>query len=143
MRTIAWETAFRIALRDCSKEVRAVGGRYKCDFGEGRLHAIKHVFFIEDFCESQGAVITIKDFHAFLDIKRYKDQAREINSRKYLSEDLSCQFSQSMECLISALHPELLSGRYWKPAGAAAHDLILVKGGKGQLVVGKGVESIG
>ena len=48
--TIAWETAFRKALRDSSKEVRAVGGQYKCDLGEGRLHAIKHIFFAEDFC---------------------------------------------------------------------------------------------
>ena len=43
MRTIARETAFQIALRSCSEEV-AGEGQYICDFGEGRVHAIKHTF---------------------------------------------------------------------------------------------------
>ena len=43
MRSIAQETAPQIALRNFSKEV---GGRsvYICDFGEGGVHAIKHIF---------------------------------------------------------------------------------------------------
>ena len=46
MKIIALETAFLIALRNCSEEV--VGeGQYICDFGEGRVHAIKHTFFAE------------------------------------------------------------------------------------------------
>ena len=43
MRTAAWETATQIALRDHSKET--VGqDQYVRDFGEGRVHAIKHKF---------------------------------------------------------------------------------------------------
>ena len=44
MRTAAWETASQVALRNCSKEARQKG-RCSCDFVEGRLHAIKHIFF--------------------------------------------------------------------------------------------------
>ena len=46
MKTLAQETAFQIALRNCSKEV-GVGWdvlQYMCDFGEGGIHAIKHIF---------------------------------------------------------------------------------------------------
>ena len=47
MRTIARETAFQIALRNCSKEV---GGALDiCDFGEGGVRAIKHIFFLNLF----------------------------------------------------------------------------------------------
>ena len=45
MRTIAWEAAFQIALKYCSKEERW-GGQQICDFGEGgEEHATKHIFF--------------------------------------------------------------------------------------------------
>ena len=47
MRTVAWEIALQIALRNCSEEV---GGKDICDFGEGRVHAIKYIFFSEGFC---------------------------------------------------------------------------------------------
>ena len=52
----------------------------------------------------------MKDFSAFPDVRRYKNWVHKIDSWKILSEDLFCQFFQSIECLISALHPELLSG---------------------------------
>lgn len=42
MRTMAWETAPRVALRDCSKG--SGQGRSMCDFGGGAVHAIKHLF---------------------------------------------------------------------------------------------------
>ena len=49
MKTMARETAFPIVLRNCSKEV--VGkGQDICDFGEGRVQAIKHIFFAEGCC---------------------------------------------------------------------------------------------
>ena len=38
----AQETAFRLALRKCSKEVGE--DLYICNFGEGEVHAIKHIF---------------------------------------------------------------------------------------------------
>ena len=44
MRAIAWETAFKIALRNCSKETGA-SGQYTNDFGERGMHAIKYTFF--------------------------------------------------------------------------------------------------
>ena len=50
MRTVAWETAHQIALRNCSKEV-AGKDTYICDFGKGEVHAVKHIF-VESFCWS-------------------------------------------------------------------------------------------
>ena len=32
------------------KRGRERGGQYVCDFGEARVHAIKQIFFLEDFC---------------------------------------------------------------------------------------------
>ena len=48
MRIAAQETALQIALRNCSKEARGKG-QCRCDFGEGKLHAIKNTFFVECF----------------------------------------------------------------------------------------------
>ena len=50
MRTIAREIVSHIGLRNCSKDGgRETGGegrnQYICDFGEGGVHAIKHIFF--------------------------------------------------------------------------------------------------
>ena len=43
MRTVAWEIASQIALRNCSKEVGGkVGIIY--DFSEGGVRAVKHTF---------------------------------------------------------------------------------------------------
>ena len=44
MRTAAQETAPQIALRNSSKEARGKI-QYICDFGEGGMHATKHIFF--------------------------------------------------------------------------------------------------
>ena len=44
MRTAAWDTAPLIALRNCSKEPGRKD-QYICDFGKGRIHAIKHILF--------------------------------------------------------------------------------------------------
>ena len=73
MRTAAQETAPQIALRSCSKDTQ----RDICDFGEGAIHVLMCLFFVEvfrqchgGFLESQEAVITMKDFHAFLDMRR-------------------------------------------------------------------------
>ena len=41
-------------------------GQYIVDFGEGGVHAIKHIFFFSGFCLSQGAIVTMNDFSAFL-----------------------------------------------------------------------------
>ena len=49
MNTIAQKIAPQIPLRNCFKEL---GGRsfYICDFGEGGVHTIKHIYFAEGFC---------------------------------------------------------------------------------------------
>ena len=44
MKAIALETTFQLALRNCSKEAGGKG-QYVYDFGEGRIHAIKHILF--------------------------------------------------------------------------------------------------
>ena len=47
MRTAAQETAPQIALRSYSKDTQ----RDTCDFGEGALHVIMCLFFVEVFCQ--------------------------------------------------------------------------------------------
>ena len=49
MRTVLWETAPQITLRNCSK---GGGGQYLCDFGKKGVHAIKQVYFLESVCWS-------------------------------------------------------------------------------------------
>ena len=44
MRTAAQETAPQISLRNCPKEAGGTG-QCKCDFDEGGIHTIKHIFF--------------------------------------------------------------------------------------------------
>ena len=114
MRTAAQETALQIVLRNCFKDMQGRGGQYICDFGKGGVHAIKHIYFLESFRWSHEASASHEKqsspwrISVFLDMKRYKNWAHKINSWEYLFEDLSCQFPGSTECLISALHPELL-----------------------------------
>ena len=52
----------------------------------------------------------MKYFSAFLDIRRYKNLAHKIVFWKYLARLSKGLFYQRTECLVSALHPELLSG---------------------------------
>ena len=40
---------------------------------------------LEDYCLSPEAKVTMKDFSAFLDIRRYKNLAPQISSWKYLT----------------------------------------------------------
>ena len=86
MGTIAQETAFQIALRNCSEEVA------------GKVSIL-------------GADITMKDFSAFLDMRRCKNWAQNLllQISNYLKA-CSASFSQSTEYLIPDLHPKLLSG---------------------------------
>ena len=51
----------------------------------------------------------MKDFGTFLALRRCKNWAQKIFSGKYLCEGPFCHLPQSTECLIPALHPELLS----------------------------------
>ena len=99
------------------------------------VHAVKHFFFGGNFCWSceasashEKTVTTVKGVSAFFYMRRYKNwshRTHKISSWDYLSEDPSCRFSWSTDCLISALHPELLavlevssySGTWFNPCG--------------------------
>ena len=87
------------------------------------------LFFSEDFCWSRGAVVTMKDISAFLDMRRYENWAHKIGSWKYLSEDLFCQLSH----LPQHRGPHFCSPPWtllrgcWKSVAVAAHGLILVE----------------
>ena len=86
-------------------------GQYTSNSGEGGVHAIKHVYFLESFCWSQKTVVTMKDFSALLGMRRYKNLTHKVSSWECLTtEDLSCQFPGSTECLISALHSKPFRG---------------------------------
>ena len=56
MRAIVWEIASQIALRNCSKEV-AREGQYILNFGEGGVHAIKHLS-LQRFSASQEKLMS-------------------------------------------------------------------------------------
>ena len=73
------ESAPQIALINCSKEV---GGKDSIHviLVKGGVHAIKHIFFVESFCWSHEAfarnkkqLFTMKEFGAFLNMRRYKN----------------------------------------------------------------------
>ena len=100
------------------------GARCTCDFGAGEARAIKDVFLQSLVKPSlvTRRVVTMKDFRAFLDMRRYKNWAYQVSSW----EDLSCQFpgAQRARFLLSTLIS--FSGG-WRSAAAGAHDLILVE----------------
>ena len=54
-------------------------GQHICSFGEGGVCTIKHIIFAEDFCLSQGADVTMKNFNAVLDTRRCKNWAQKIS----------------------------------------------------------------
>ena len=77
MRTVAWEAAFRIALRDCSTEAgwRSVANVILV---KGQRLAARY----------EELMPLINDFSAFLDMGRCKSWAHKIFSWQYLSEEL-------------------------------------------------------
>ena len=126
MRTTAWETAPQIALRNCSKKA-GQGGQHVHGFDEGAVCSQSRYFFFfaEGFCYSWGAIITMKDFSAFLDIRRYKNWVCKIGSWKNLSEDLSYQFFPE-HGVLPFFSPPWSFRECWKPAAAVALDLSLM-----------------
>ena len=152
MRTAAWETAPHKALRNCSKEA---GGRsgytwFYVIFGEGKIHAIKHIFFQEISTSLvkpllvMSKSVTLKDFNAFLDRRRYKNWAHKISSSEYLTIwRLGLPvflWAQSTSFLLSTLNS---FRRCWRSAGAATHDLVLEEvDGKCQFVVDTPISAV-
>ena len=69
---------------------------------------------VAGFCSSQGAYLPMKDFSAFLDVRRCKNWAHKNQLLKRPNALKTCPASPhpppSIDCFFSALHPELLSG---------------------------------
>ena len=114
MRVAAWETALQVALRNCSREARG-NSQCICDFGEGSIYAINPMFYQKlptsflKLCWSWGTVITLKDFSAFLHMRRYQNWAHKIGSWKYLTIWTpvlpAFPWAQSASFLLSTLNP--------------------------------------
>ena len=84
MRTIAWERAFRITLRNCPKEVEE--SSYIHDCGEGgskcnqaHMFCRKLLLVPGGLLLVRGAYFTMKDLSAFLDMKWCKSPAHKIS----------------------------------------------------------------
>ena len=81
--------------------------------------------FAEDFASHEGTGITMKEFSAFLDMRRCKNCAPKICSWKYLSEDLFCQFCQSTSASFGS--PLWIPIRWcWRPAATTAGMIYLI-----------------
>ena len=78
MRTAAWETAPRVALRNCSKR------QFIYDFGEGGICAVKHIFFQKIPTSLMKLLLVTRNsgyhegFSAFVAMRRYKNWAHKI-----------------------------------------------------------------
>ena len=87
MRTITWETASQITLRNCFREVERKVNIYvilvKGNYMQSSTYFSRSSLLISmklSFCKSQEIVITMKDFGAFLDKRRYKNWAHKIST---------------------------------------------------------------
>ena len=104
---LAQETASCMVLRTTPKGWGE--GQHIRDFGEGEVRAIKHTFFCRRFLVSWGAIVTMKDFSALLDMRRFNNWVHKISSWKDLSEDLFRQVFPEHRGSYFCPHPELLS----------------------------------
>ena len=75
MRTRAWEITPQVALRNCSKEVGVKVSIYVILVKEEYMQS--KTYFWQ---KPQGAVATMKDFSAFLDMRKYKNWAHKTSS---------------------------------------------------------------
>ena len=107
--------------------------QYIRDFSEEGLHAIRHIFFAEGFCELW---VTMKDFSAFLGMRNCKNWAHKIGSWKYLT-----MWRPVLPVVLEHRVPHFFFPPWtpfsgcWKLTAIAAYDLIL--DGKCQFVVDK------
>ena len=84
MKNSPGDSTFHTALRNC-KRGRG-NSRNISDFGEGGVHSTKHIFFqkvstslVKPSLVTRNSV-TMMDFSAFLDMRRYKNWAHKISS---------------------------------------------------------------
>ena len=131
MRTIAWESAFQIALRNCSKEAGGKISIYMFLVKGEYAQSSTTLFFVHVFLLVVRTVNTLKDFSAFLDMRRYKNWTHKMDSCKYLT---------IWRPVLPVPHPPAEPDRVphfcslhwtpfrrcWKSAASVAHDLILV-----------------
>ena len=131
MRTIAWESAFQIALRNCSKEAGGKVSIYMFLVKGEYAQSSTTLFFVHVFLLVVRTVNTLKDFSAFLDMRRYKNWTHKMDSCKYLT---------IWRPVLPVPHPPAEPDRVphfcslhwtpfrrcWKSAASVAHDLILV-----------------
>ena len=103
MRTFAQETASQIALRNCSKEiVGKVSAHVILVKGEEYMQSSTY-FFAEGFCGCQGPGVIMKNFSAFLDLRRYKNWAHKIGPSVWRPVPPVFLRAQSASFLLSAL----------------------------------------
>ena len=84
MKNSPGDSTFHTALRNCK---RGRGNSQNIsDFGEGGVHSTKHIFFqkvstslVKPSLVTRNSV-TMMDFSAFLDMRRYKNWAHKISS---------------------------------------------------------------
>ena len=109
MRTIAQQTAYQRALRNCSKEVGGNASIYGILVKGKYMQSSTFFFFLQVFASHEEQM---SPWSAFLDMRRYKNWAHKIGSWEYLTvwRPVLPVFPSSTEFLISSLHPELLSG---------------------------------
>ena len=67
---------------------RGRGGHRACGFSEGSTCQQVHIF-VEGFCWPWGAGIPMREFIAFLEMRRYKNWAHKMGSWKYVSRSAS------------------------------------------------------
>ena len=120
MRTAAWETASQVALRNCSKEA---GGKVMWLWWRGSTCHQALIFpdvsiSLMTLLLGTRRVVTVKDFSAFLDMKRNKNWTHTISSWKHPSEDLSCQFFPDHRAPHFCSPPWTPFRRCWKSAAA-------------------------
>ena len=81
MKTIAWESAFQIALRNYSKEAGGTVSIYMLLVKGEYMQSSTDLFFVHGrFLLVVRTVIAIKDFSAFLDMRRYKNWTHKMDS---------------------------------------------------------------
>lgn len=82
MRTVAWDS-----ISDSFEKLLQSGGRsvYMWFWWRGSTCNQTLIFLQKVSSIHEGAVITIKNFYAFLDMRRYKSWAHKIDSWKYLT----------------------------------------------------------
>ena len=84
MRAIAWETVFQTALRNCSKEVRGKVSIYVI-LVKGK-YMQSSTYFCRLFLLVLWRLLLVmrgRHYHAFLDMRPYKNWAHKINSWNY------------------------------------------------------------